>query len=1056
MNYLKQTLLLLLAIGFATCSPSYAQKNKKTNTAVTQNAFDAKLYKGLKFRSIGPFRGGRSVAVAGVPSDPMTYYMGSTGGGIWKTVDAGTSWKNISDGQLKTGSVGAIAVAPSNHNILYVGMGEHAIRGVMTSHGDGVYKSLDGGKTWTHLKGLEQTRHIAAVRIHPTNPDIVYVAAQGAAYGANKERGVYKSIDGGATWDNILYIDEDTGAADLSMDVNNPETLYAGMWNHRRYPWTVKSGPHSSMHKSTDGGKTWKKLTKGLPKEMGKVAVDVSPANSNIVYANIEAEGETAGVYRSDDGGMSWKQTSKDRVTIARAWYYTEIFAHPTNENEVYVLNAPVLHSIDGGKTFKTVGVAHGDQHDLWINPNNPKNLLIGNDGGAAVSFNQGKTWSTQNNQPTVQFYRIIADRQFPYRLYGGQQDNSTVSIASRGRGGVSWKDWHAVAGGESAFLAFDPDNPKTIYGGTYHGIISKYDSETQMRKDIMAYPVIGLGMLPKDMKYRFNWNSPLVASPQNYDVIYSGGNKVLKTNDGGLSWEEISPDLTKDEKDKHGAGGGPFTIEGAGGENYNTLSYIEVSEHDEDVLWTGSDCGLVHVTRDGGDNWTNVTPAGTGDAIINAIDVSPHDPGTAYVAIMKYKFNDFTPIAYRTSNYGATWTKITNGFAKEDFVRVVREDTNRKGLLYAGTETGLYVSFNNGDKWNKMQLNLPICPINDITIADNDLCLATSGRGFWILDDLSALQQADNLATQKDLQVFQPKSTVRASYGGRSREDNAGKNPMSGVIIDYFLPEKLDSNELTLEVLNEEGFVVRSYTSKKDKSFKKYPGGPSPSKALGGNKGLNRFAWDMRSNPTPAVNGVFVNGSYSGAMVAPGTYTLKLSSGDQVSETTAVIIPDPRLKATTADYAAQQQLLTQIDDAVIDIHETVNQMRRVKSQVENYNKLLKEVNAPDTLLQQGKRILDKLNFVEGGLIQSKQKTFQDVINFPNQLNSHFMNLKGKIDSHDPQLTQGVQTRFKDLVKEWDLAKQNYKDIVDIEVARFNELYSTLNIPALVIPEKRP
>jgi len=442
------------------------------------------------------------------------------------------------------------------------------------------------------------------------------------------------------------------------------------------------------------------------------------------------------------DGGDSWKQTSKDRITIARSWYYIEIFAHPTNENEVYVLNAPVLHSIDGGKTFKVVPVAHGDQHDLWINPNNPKNLLIGNDGGAAVSFNQGKTWSTQNNQPTVQFYRIIADRQFPYRLYGGQQDNSTVSIASRGMGGVSWKDWHPVAGGESAFLAFNPDNPKTIYGGTYHGIISKYDSETQMRKDIMAYPVIGLGMIPKDMKYRFNWNSPLVASPQDYSVIYSGGNKVLKTSDGGTSWEEISPDLTKNETEKHGPGGGPFTIEGAGGENYNTLSYIEVSEHDKEVLWAGSDCGLVHVTRDGGENWTNVTPANTGDAIINAIDVSPHDPATAYVAITKYKFNDFTPIAYRTNNYGATWTKITNGFANEDYVRVIREDTKRKGLLYAGTETGLYVSVNNGSNWNKLQLNLPVCPINDITIADNDLCIATSGRGFWILDDLSALQQ--------------------------------------------------------------------------------------------------------------------------------------------------------------------------------------------------------------------------------------------------------------------------------------------------------------------------
>ena len=1053
---MRQTFLLLLALCF--CLPSHAQRKKKktaTKQILPVSTFNADLYKGLKFRNIGPFRGGRSVAVSGVIGDPMTYYMGSTGGGIWKTEDAGISWHNISDGQLKTGSVGAIAVDKHNPNIVYVGMGEHPIRGVMTSHGDGVYKSTDAGKTWKHV-GLEKSRHIAAVRIHPQNPDIVYVAVQGAAYGANVDRGVYKTIDGGQSWKKVLYIDDNTGAADLSMDSSNPAILYAGMWEHRRYPWHVKSGgPGSSIHKSMDGGATWTKLSKGLPPVMGKVAVDVSPANSKLVFANIEAEGEKGGVYRSDDGGESWKQTSKDRITIARSWYYTEIFAHPTNENEVYVLNAPVLKSIDGGKTFKTIAIGHGDQHDMWVNPANPKNMIVGNDGGATVTFNGGKTWSAQDNQPTVQFYRVIADNQFPYHVYGGQQDNSTVAIASRAQGGISWKDWYPVAGGESAFIAFDPDNPELIYGGTYHGIMSVYDSKTKMRKDIMAYPVIGLGMVPKDMKYRFNWNSPIVASPQDYSVMYHGGNKVLKTSDGGLSWEEISPDLTRNDKSKQGPGGIPFTIEGAGGENYNTISYLQVSKHSADVLWVGTDDGLVHVTKDGGKNWTNVTPSGIGESLINAIEVSPHDAGTAYIAVTKYKFNDFTPLAYVTTDYGATWKKITNGIAKEDYVRVVRADPKRQSLLYAGTETGLYISFNNGQKWQKLQLNLPVCPINDMTFADNDLVIATSGRGFWILDDLSALQQAStNLGNQKEVQIFQPKPTVRISFSSRGREAIVGKNPPSGVLIDYFLPMKVDTNDLKLEVFHQDGTLLRSYTNIKDKKFKVYPGGPRPAKVLPTKKGINRFAWDLRTASTPGVQGVFVNGTYQGAMVAPGTYTLRLTANGQVSETKATIIPDPRLDASPADYAAQQAIVQQIDAAVIEVHQSVNRMRKVKKQVNNLNSLLKEMEGVDSLQQAGKAVAQKISDWEEALIQRDQKTFQDVINFPNRLNSHFMNLKRKVDAHDPRVTKGAQQRLADLQAQWAQHKATLDSIINTDVAGFNQLFKEMNVPALILPKE--
>ncbi len=1054
---LKSTLLLLccLAISFTASAQKKKKRSKKTALTTQATATNPDLYKGLKFRNIGPFRGGRSVAVTGVPNDPLTYYMGSTGGGIWKTEDAGTNWKNISDGQLKTGSVGAIAVANSNHNVLYVGMGEHAIRGVMTSHGNGVYKSTDSGKTWKHM-GLDRSRHIAAVRIHPQNPDVVYVAVQGAAYGANKERGVYKTTDGGVTWKQILYIDDNTGAADLSMDINNPAVLYAGMWEHRRYPWTVKSGgPGSSIHKSVDGGKTWNKLTKGLPEVMGKVAVDVSPANSNRVFANIEAEGEKAGVYRSDDAGKTWKQTSKDRVTIARSWYYIEIFAHPTNENEVYVLNAPVLKSIDGGATFKTISIGHGDQHDMWINKANPKNIIVGNDGGATVTFNGGQTWSTQNNQPTVQFYRVITDNQIPYHVYGGQQDNTTVAIASRGMGGITEKDWYPVAGGESAFLAFDPNNPELIYGGTYHGIMSVYDKKTKMRKDIMAYPVIGLGMIPKDMKYRFNWNSPIVASPQDYSVMYHGGNKVLKTADGGLSWEEISPDLTRNDKSKQGPGGTPFTIEGAGGENYNTITYLETSEHSADVIWAGSDDGLVHVTKDGGKNWNKVTPNGVGEALINAIDVSPHDAGTAYIAVTKYKFNDFTPMAYVTKDYGITWKKITNGIAKEDYIRVVREDPKKKGLLYAGTETGLYISHNNGQKWSRMQLNLPICPINDLTFADNDLVIATSGRGFWILDDLGVLQQASNsLATQKQAQIFQPKPSMRINYSSRRSSNSAGKNPPTGVLIDYYLPSDMDSSNVQLEVLDQTGTVIRSYSNKKVKKTKPYAGGPRPIKPIPSKKGISRIAWDLRTMPTPGVQGVFVNGTYNGAMVAPGKYTLRLTADGTVSETTATVTPDPRVKALPEDFAEQQVALKQIDAIIIEMHESVNRMRKVKDQVGNLNKLLKEMEGVDTLMHAGKAIATKISDWEDFLIQKNQKTFQDVINFPNRLNSDFMNLKGKIDQHDPRMTMGAKQRLNDLLVEWNTHKATLEDIVSNDVNAFNQLFAELKTPVLVIPKK--
>ncbi len=1036
-------ILLAVATLMLWYSPVIDAQDKKMYTGIDS------LYKGMQWRNIGPYRGGRSVASSGVIGDPMTYYMGTCGGGVWKTEDAGVSWKNISDGYFNTGSVGAIAVAPSDKNVIYVGMGEHAIRGVMTSHGDGVYKSMDAGKTWQHL-GLKDSRHISAIEVHPDNPDVVYVAVQGAAFGATEERGVYKSEDGGNSWRKVLYVDENSGAADLSMDAGNPRVLYATMWDHRRYPWLVKSGgPGSGVYKSTDAGETWKKLTKGLPAEMGKAAVDVSPANPDVLYANIEAEGEKGGVYRSDDAGNSWKQTSKDRVTIARAWYYIEVFADPVDENTVYVLNAPMLKSVDGGKTFESIPNPHGDQHHMWINPDNPENIILSNDGGACVTFNGGKTWSSQENQPTAQFYRVITDSRFPYHIYGGQQDNSTVCIASRANGGISWKDWYAVSGCESAFLAFDPDDPRMVYGGCYQGYISVYDHKTDESKDIMAYPIIGLGWTPKEMKYRFNWNAPIVASSQDFNTIYHAGNKVLKTRDGGLSWQEISPDLTQNDMEKQIDGGGPYTNEGAGGEVYGTISYLECSPHDAGVIWSGSDDGLVYITRDGGGEWENVTPKGIGEALINSIDVSPHDPATAYVVATRYKFNDFTPMIFLTSNYGKSWTKITNGIGPEDFVRVVREDLKQPGLLYAGTEAGLYISFNNGGEWHKFQLNLPTCPITDLTFQDNDLIVATMGRAFWVLDDLGPLQQSAG-ELGEDLQVFDPRTAYRVMFGS-GRRGLAGKNPPAGVIVDYYLPEGLDSTELSLSIKDDQGNVIRSFSSEKDKDYVKYDGGPAPEKTLDKKHGVNRFVWDMRGKSVPGIEKVFIYGGYSGGLVAPGTYTLEFKQGDQVLTTTCEIKPDPRIDAAPEDYAAQQEMLQKLSNKAIEVHESVNEMREYKKQLEALLAPLEEKVQAAEVVEKGEGIIEKIDTWEDGLIQKKQKTFQDVINFPNRLSSEILNLINRIDGHYPKLTEGAKTRFEDLRQQWEKHKNEMDQLIEVEMKEFNELYKEKNIPALIL-----
>ena len=1020
--------------------------------------YDPSLYQAMEWRNIGPYRGGRATTVAGIKDDIFTYYMGTTGGGVWRTTDGGDTWKNISDKFFKTGSVGAIAVAESDPNVIYVGMGEAPIRGVTTSHGDGVYKSTDAGKTWTHV-GLDRVRQISEVRIHPSNPDLVYVAAQGAPYGSNPERGIYRSEDGGASWELILYVDEDTGASDLSMDLTNPRILYAAMWNHRRYPWKVHSGGESSgIFKSTDGGDTWIELTGGLPEVMGKIGVAVSPANAERVWALVEAD--DGGLFRSDDAGDTWNRINEDRVLRARSWYYMHLFADPIDEETVYVLNAPMLKSVDGGTSFKPISTPHGDNHGLWINPDNNDVMINSNDGGANVSYNGGKTWSSQSNQPTAQFYRVNTDNRLNYYVYGGQQDNSSMAIASRTRdAGIGRDDWFPASGCESAYLAFDPDNPRLIYGGCYQGYITVYDTELKSNRPIDAYPSLRLGSDPIDQKYRFNWNAPIFVSPHNPSVVYHAGNKLLKTEDGGLSWTEISPDLTRNIPENLGNGGGPITNEAAGAEVYHTILYAVESPHEAGVLWAGTDDGLVHLTLDGGASWEDVTPNGRGNGIgnaqINAIEVSPHDPGTAYLAVTAYKFNDFTPHVFKTTDYGKRWTRLVDGIADEAFVRVVREDPMRKDLLYAGTETGIYISFNGGEQWQPFQLNLPVVPITDLKIQNNDLVVATQGRSFWILDDLSPLHQLNDQVADKNLHLFEPSDAYRIARGGRP-EANLGKNPPSGVILYYTLGELSDSAEVKLDILSLAGDTLRSYSTNDKPSGppSAMPGGGAP-KGISKKQGMNRFVWDFRHNNITRVPDIFTFGSLQGYRVAPGTYTAVLSVDGEESRQSFAVLADPMLDVSPADYEEQQALLAELYAYSDEIHTSVNRMDAIKKQVESLVALAKDREDAAPIVDSGNELVTKIDEWKDQIVQRKQKTFQDVINFPNKLNAQFLYSLSSVDAVEPPLTQGEKMRFEDLQSEWMAHRAEMQDILDQDVPAFNTLYQQQAIPAIIIPEAK-
>ncbi|MDP6499579.1 MAG: glycosyl hydrolase [Candidatus Marinimicrobia bacterium] len=1018
---------------------------------LSAESLDTTFKDAMRWRNIGPFRGGRSLTAVGIPGDPLTYYFGSVGGGVWKTTDGGIIWNNVSDGFLNTGSVGALAVAESDPNVIYAGMGEACIRPVMTSHGDGVYKSLDGGDNWTHI-GLENSRTISQVIVHPKNADLVYAAVQGDQYAASEDRGIYRSKDGGKNWEKVLYVNEHAGVSGLSMDRSNPRIMYAAFWDHQRKPWQMRSGGDGSgIYKSTDGGNTWEKLTKGLPEKMGKTDVSVSGANPKRVY--VIAEAEKGGLFRSDDGGKSFKRMNSDRVLIARSWYYIHVFADPQDENVVYVLNAPFMKSMDGGKSFQQISVPHGDNHGLWINPLDNKNMINANDGGANISFNGGKSWSTQKNQPTAQFYRVITDNRFPYYVYGGQQDNSSVAVPSATSGrGIDWSDWYRAAGCESAYLAFDPDNPVEVYGGCYQGLIEKFNVMTKKSRSIMAYEYLGLGSVAKDQKFRFNWNAPIVTSPHDPNTIYHAGNVVFKTQDGGDSWDIISPDLTRNEVEKQDWGSVPFTNEAAGGEVYNTIMYLVESQQEPGVLWAGSDDGMVHITKNGGESWKDVTPKSMDEGIVNSIELSPHNPGTAYVAFTRYKLGDISPYIYKTTNYGNSWILKTKGIEKDAFVRVVREDPNKKNLLYAGTETGLYISMNGGKSWEKFQLNLPVVPITDLTIRNNDLVASTQGRAFWILDDLTMIHQYKAKNLKKDFHLFTPRTAFRTS-GGSSKSPLIGQNPAIGAVMVYHLFEEVDEDtEIKLEILNQDKQVIRTITNKSRKSAKTFGGSYKPAK-LPAKKGMNRFIWNFRVDDISLVPDISFYGGYSGYRVGPGEYFARLSIGDVAMTRPFKVQRDPRVEVRNRDSKAHQKLMADLYGQINDLHSSIVKARSIRSQIQKMNSRLKDKSDMNELVAAGETAVEAIDQWEGNVIQTKMETFQDVVNFLNRLNAHMLNLLGTIDGSNPPLTQGQRERYADLSEEWQSYKKKLDQIMDHEVGKYNQLYKEKGLPAVIIPE---
>jgi photosystem II stability/assembly factor-like uncharacterized protein len=1032
---------------------------------------------GLEWRNIGPSRGGRVVAVTGVPGQPTVYYLGGTGGGVWKTTDAGGNWSPVTDGQIRSSSIGAVAVAPSDANVVYVGMGEGCLRGNV-SHGDGVYRSTDAGRSWKHL-GLAETEQIGRVRVHPKDPDLVYVAAIGHTFGPNPERGVFRSKDGGKTWQKILFVDENTGAVDLSMDPTNPRVLYAGFWQVRRSPWGFDSGgPGSSLWKSSDGGDTWKKLTgEGLPSKgvWGRVGVAVSPARPDRVWAVIEAE--DGGVFRSDDGGRSWKRTNEERKLRQRAWYYTHVFADPKNEDVMYVENVQFFRSRDAGKTFERIRVPHGDNHDLWIAPEDPQRMIQSNDGGANITFDGGATWSSEDNQPTAQFYHVVADDQFPYHLYGAQQDNSTVAIASRTSGpGIGPADWYDVGGCESGYIAPKPGDPDIVYAGCYGGFISRWDKRTDQLRNVTVWPDNPMGHGAEGMKYRFQWTFPIVSSPHDPNVVYTAGNRVFRSTDEGTSWEVISPDLTRNDPTKYGPAGGPITKDNTSVEYYGTVFAFAESKVEKGLLWSGSDDGLVQVSRDAGKTWTNVTPKDLPEwSMISQVDPSPHDAGTVFVAANRYKLDDRRPFLYQTNDYGRTWKRISDGLPKGAFTRVVRQDPVRKDLLYAGTELGAFVSFDGGARWQPLKMaepgsvtadskddalrgRLPVVPVTDLIVKGNDVVASTQGRSFWILDDVTPLRRAGPAVTAGDAYLFPPSPAYR--FGGPPGP-RRGQNPPYGAIVYYWLKaEPKDKEEVTLEILDGAGKVVRKISSKgeegeasADDDDDDGPPRPAGARKLPAKAGMNRFAWDLRHTDATRFKSLILwAGNTQGPRVAPGTYQVRLTAGGKSLTEPLEVRKDPRLATTQAEFDQQQALLVQMRDKLTETHDAIARVRTVRDQVQGATDRAKAAGKDQKVKEAADALDKKLTAVEEALYQTKNRSGQDPLNFPIRLNNKLAALGGTVATGDGAPSAQAKQVYQELTGEIDAQLKALREVLATDLPAFNKLVNDEGVPAVSLP----
>ncbi len=1027
-----------------------AQGRGRALAATAASTTDSSLvdFTALTLRNIGPSRGGRSVAVSGVRGMPLTYFAGYTGGGLWRTDDAGISWRNISDGFFRTGSIGAIAVANSDHNVIYVGSGEHAIRGQSSTYGDGMYKSTDFGRTWAH-SGLETTRQIAAVRVHPTDPNIVYVAAQGDRWQGSTDRGVYRSTDGGVTWSLILKGQNPTsGANDLSMDPTNPRILYASFWDHQRQPWYVRSGgAGSGIWKSMDGGDTWTRLTSGLPALMGKIGVAVSPANPDRVFAIVEAE--AGGLYRSDDAGRTWRRHSPDRLIQSRSWYYMKVIADPKNENVVWVMNAPVMRSIDGGVTFATVNAQHGDNHALWIDPDAPERLINGNDGGASISLDGGKSWSSQENQPTAQFYHVTVDDRFPYRIYSGQQDNSAVVIKSRGDGGsIEVRDWDNTAGCESANIGVSGREPRFVYGGCYQGIIDELDQETGMTRSIMAHAAMNLTERTDSTKYRFNWTAPIRVSQYDAQTIYYGGNVLFRTRDRGTTWAPISPDLTRNDKARQGWGGGPITNEGAGGEVYGTIVVIAESPHDARTIYTGSDDGLIQKTTDGGATWTNITPAAAGDGLVNEIEISPHDANTIYLAFRKDRVGDNTPHIFRSTDAGRTWTRHVDGLRAGEAVRVVREDPVRRGMLYAGTETGLYFSLDNGARWHSMT-TFPKVPVTDIEVRHDDLILSTEGRAFWILDDLLPLRSAGTAIPANGVQLIGSRGAFLTSGGGGGGPaTRVGRNPDYGATVHFRLARADSTTKISLDIVNERNEIVRTFSNT----------GTGRNRIIA-RTGLNRLVWDLRHTGPTALPNVVLFGappSNAGPRVAAGRYTARLTVGTEVQSTAFDVKRDPRLAPAEPRVLAERDSIARLLNTRIgEMHDYVLRLRDIRTQVTGIVTRTADHAQADSVKLLGGRVTGGADRLEPKLT-TKAGNGQDIINYANGLNGQFGFLLGNVEEH-PELTQPVRTRVGEVEALWVALRTELETFESTHLSALNAFLQRNSLPGVIVPAlKRP